>query len=341
MSLLILVILVAIGLATIAFVGGVLTIVAHAVRLRAEHRRNALSEKLVRDILENLEKPDWSPDLVAIMRRNPQIGAELFSEMSELVRGENGEHVRDLCRQAGIDRWLRRRARSWKADRRRIAVDTLRLFPGAETVAVLQEALADPSSEVRLAAALSLAELGATPPVSTVVQMVLENMSEQPLLLNRLFDRLAVQRPEEVLNLAKGPVSKPFLRPIAIRALGDAGRLEAKDAIASLIDDPEPEVRAAALDAAGDFGDFNAKENVRRALKDPVQFVRIRAINAARRLDLRDLAPEIAALLTDANWWVRFRAGETLAVFGVPVPEPERRVVELAAARSAAQRGAA
>ncbi len=342
MSLLIIVTVVAVGLAAIALFGGLLTIVGHAVRLRVEHRRNQLFESLVRRILENLEKPDWDRDLVEVIRRNPALGAELFSEISELVRGESGERVLNLCRRAGIDRWLLRRARSWRTERRRVAVDTLRLFPGEETVAALQRALADPSNEVRLTAALSLAELGAIPPVSTVVQMVLGNTSEQSLLLNRLFDRLAALRPAEVLDVAKGPVSKAFLRPIAIRALGEAGRLELKDAIAGLIEDPEPEVRAAALDAAGDFGDFDAKEHVRRALKDPVQFVRIRAINAARRLDLRELAPEIAALLADANWWVRFRAGEALAAFGVPVPEPERKVIDLVQAGNAARaRGAA
>jgi len=343
MSFLFIVALVAATFAAIALIGGIFTIVLHAIRQARELTNRQVTEQLTRDILQELEKPEWSPDLVETMRRNRRLGADLFSDLSELIRGENRERLRELCRQAGIDRWLMKRAVSHRTERRRDAVDMLRLFPSEETIEILRRALKDRSNEVRLTAALSLAELDATPPVSDVVETLFENSREHPLLLHRLFDRLAAYRPAEVLSVARGSSDKPFLRPIAVRALGRSGKLEVKDAVAALIEDPEPEVRAAALDAAASLGDLDAKDRIKKALKDPVQFVRIRAIDAARRLDLRDLGPEILELLEDENWWVRFRAGETLAAFGHPIPEGERKVIDLVtAARAAgAQRGAA
>lgn len=337
MSLLYFLTLFAIGLAATALLGGAVTIVSHAVRLHLEKERNLQRSLLFERIVQGSENPDWDPELVKAMSCNRPLSADLFSEMSELIRGENRERILALCRQAGIDRWLLRQLASWSSDRRRVAAETLRLFPGEETVAALRATLDDPASAVRLTAALSLAELNAMPPVSILVQKLIEKTREHSLLLQRLLESLAVSQPSEVLDVAKGTIGKPFLRPIAVRALGKAGHLGLSDAIAGLIEDPNPEVRAAALESVASLGDFSAKDRVKQALADSVHFVRVKAIDATRQIELRELVPELVPLLHDPIWLVRFRASEALAAFGYRLSERERRVVELAPA----QRGAA
>jgi HEAT repeat protein len=188
--------------------------------------------------------------------------------------------------------------------------------------------LDDRAEEVRLTAATSLAALKATPPLSAVMQRLVESSHMHSLLLQSLIDSIAPGRPKEVLDLAKGKTGKNFIRPMALTALGKAGHLELGEDVAGFIDDADPEVRAAALASVASLGYFGAKEKVKRALDDPVHFVRVRAIAAARALELHDLTADIARLLNDDNWWVRFRAGEALAALGHPVPQPIDRVIE-------------
>ena len=168
------------------------------------------------------------------------------------------------------------------------------------------------------------------------MEKLVEPTLSRSLLLQRLIDLAAVTRPAEVMELARSSLERDFLRPLALSALGKAGHLNLSSEIASFIADDDPEVRAAALASVAALGDFSAKDLIKRALSDRVQLVRVRAIAAARALELRDLAPELTLLLDDANWWVRFRASEALAVMGEPVPgdrglellpAPERRAV--------------
>ena len=316
--------LLAAGLTATALFAGLMTIVSHALGQHLDAKRKSQRAKLFQNIVQGLEKPEWDADLVNAMRRRRRIAADLFSEISELIRGENLEKVLSLCRQAGVDRWLLKQMQSRWRERRRMAADALRLFPGEDTVEVLHAALNDRSGAVRLRAALSLAELDALPSVSVFVQKLIERERQQSLLMEPLFDSLAVSRPAEVLEVAKGALGQAFLRPVAVRSLGKSRHLGSTNAIAKLIEDSDPEVRAAALDATMVLGNFSASEHIRQALADSIQFVRVRAIDAARRLELRQLVPELRLLLQDSNWWVRFRASEALVALGERVPERGR-----------------
>lgn len=317
------------ALTAAALLGGLATIVSQAVRQKRERRRERYRNEMLRIILEDLELPDWNPDLVELMSNKRALGADLVLEISELIRGEKREHVLALCRDAGIDRWLLRQLRSWSAQGRRAAADALKLFPDQETVGALLAALDDRSEEVRLTAAMSLAALNAMPPLPVLIHTLVGKSEIQSLLLQNLIDSIAVTRPEEVLQTAKGKNGKDFLRPMALSALGRSAHLEMGGEIAAFIGDPDPEVRAAALAAVAAIGYFGAQDRVKQGLSDPVQFVRVRAIAAARSLELRELVPTLNALLSDENWWVRFRAGEALAALGHPAPQSIDRVVDL------------
>ena len=343
MSLFKLIVLLSVGLTAVALLGGIATILSQAVRQHLEKRRDHRRQAILRQILQGLGRPDWDPSLVELMSRNRRLSADLLSEISELIRGENQDRVLALCREAAVDRWLLGQLKSWNGEHRRLAADSLKLFPAEETISALLGALDDRAEGVRLTAALSLAGLNAMPPLHILMQKLVEPTSTQSLLLQRLIDSVAMSRPAEVMGLARGKVESDFLRPIALSALGDAGHLDLSSEIATFIADDDPEVRAAALASVAALGDFSAKDRIKKALADPVQCVRVRAIAAARALELRELAPELTSLLNDENWWVRFRAGETLTALGEPVPGLGDRVIELLPAperRTPVRRGA-
>lgn len=313
------IIMLSVGFTSAALLGGIATILSHVIRQRHEEKRGLRRKAILEEILQGLERPNWDLSLVKNMSRNRRLSADLFSEISELIRGENRVRVVALCRQAGIDQWLLGQLKSWNSEHRRLAADALKLFPGEESIPALLGALDDRAEEVRLTAASSLAALNALPPLRILMEKLIGPTRSQSLLLQRLIDSIAVSRPAEVMELARSKAGTDFLRPIALSALGKAGHLNLSDEIASFIADDDPEVRAAALASVAALGDFSAKDHIKRALSDRVQFVKVRAIAAARALELRDLAPELTLLLDDTNWWVRFRASEALAAMAQPV----------------------
>ena len=314
------IILLSVGLAALALVGGAATILSQVIRKHLETKRSLRRETILKGILQGLESSDWDLSLIENMSHNRRLCAGLFSEISELIRGENRDRVLALCREAAIDRWLLRQLKSWNSEHRRLAADTLGLIPGEESISALLGALDDRSEEVRITAASSLAALNAMPPLGLLMEKLIESTSAQSLLLQRLLDSAALSRPAEVMELAKGIARLDFLRPLALSALGKAGHLDLSNEIATFVADDDPEVRAAALASVAALGDFSAKEHIKTALLDPVSFVRIRAIAATLALELRELAPEMRLLLDDKNWWVKFRASEALAIMGESVP---------------------
>ena len=303
---------VAIALAITAMLGAIVVIVAHAVRQRLKGRRDIIRKRLLNQILGGIDNEEWQPALVEDLSRDMPLSVDLFSELTELIRGDNRARIEKLCRDAGMDEWLRARMRSNRREARRLAAESLRLFPDALSISALETALDDRAPNVRMTAAISLAELNVLPSVRTILSKVVEAHQHQTLQLQRLFESLARTRPSEIMEIAQGDLGAKFTRPIAIRALGTAGHTDLGPRLQTLIGDPDPEVRAAALDAVAALGCLQAQPNIRCALSDDVSFVRVRAIECARQLDLQELAPIIADLATDTDWWTRFRAEEAL-----------------------------
>jgi hypothetical protein len=86
-----------------------------------------------------------------------------------------------------------------------------------------------------------------------------------------------------------------------------------------LVDDPDPRVRKAAIESLGSIGDELSVTAAVRLLKDPVAFVRANAARAIGRLDRPELASQVAQLLGDRDWWVRFAAKQALEAMGSDV----------------------
>jgi HEAT repeat protein len=86
-----------------------------------------------------------------------------------------------------------------------------------------------------------------------------------------------------------------------------------------LVDDTDPRVRKAAIGSLGKIGGSIAGEAALGLLKDPAPYVRAHAARALAEMQRTDVAGDIAALLGDADWWVRQAAKESLAALGAEV----------------------
>jgi HEAT repeat protein len=173
---------------------------------------------------------------------------------------------------------------------------------------------------------------GADTDVATVA-LTLLGSSDNPEAADILFtalkrrgghpaSRVAVHLDRSPLHLADrlrpmlrddDPVVRLWAAALLARYLGVDG---VEHDLAALADDQDPRVRKAAVQSLGQIGDTFAGVVALRLLHDPVPFVRATAARAIGKLGRDDLAEDVAALLGDRDWWVRFAAKECLESMG-------------------------
>jgi HEAT repeat protein len=315
MDLLRIIYLIANVLAAISMSGTILVIVVHIVRARRERRRQDERLRLSRDILRYLQNPVGDEAVVARMREDYGLAAGLVQELAELITGGQRLLLLTLARSADLDRWLIAELHAHRASRRLAAAEALGLFGSPAAVAALKHALDDRDNDVRIGAALALADLDALPPLATLMEKLALGRRYRPFMLRRLFATIVGKHLEELVAVAEGRLGAASARPYAIEAIGASGHLELADRLAALMSDADPTVRAAVLAAIATLGRSPVPDAVATGLADPASEVRAQAVLAARRLERFDLGARVAALANDDSWWVRLQASGCLAAF--------------------------
>src|ERR671921_525474 len=95
-----------------------------------------------------------------------------------LLRGEDQQRLARIADEAKLPRYLRETIEVGPADERLSAAESLVWFPSEETRAVLLFALNDRDSDVSLAAASSLAQLGEPLPIRQFLERRLSQTAE-------------------------------------------------------------------------------------------------------------------------------------------------------------------
>jgi len=316
MLLLILVYALAVGLVAIAVIAAVVLFVFRLFRSQLDARRDRIRDSLVRQMLVALEMPEPPNDLVAALKAHPRVAEDVLGELVELIRGVSRERMIAIAQAAELDVWLRSRLRSnWRAERR-TAVEVMRLFSDPATIAALHSALDDRAEDIRLTAALSLADLGQMPKLRDLLLRLRIETTERSLLLRRIFFHALRDNIDDVQAVANGSLGVPSFRPYAVEALGLGGQLQLIPFLLSLVGDPDPNVRVAVMRALGSLAYPGAAPYLEAALEDASWEVRAEAVEAVRRTELVSLVPKLVQRLDDDVWWVRYRAGEALSSLG-------------------------
>ena len=92
-----------------------------------------------------------------------------------------------------------------------------------------------------------------------------------------------------------------------IDALGWSGDMGTIDLLERAAADPDPEIRRAALRASAKLGHPAAARWILPALNDPITSVRLQAIAASVSLGLRSALPDLTAMRSDEELWIRLR----------------------------------
>ena len=295
----------------IAFLGVAGLFAARLLAERRSRRRDELRKILLPALMRG-ETPN-----VRSSRPARDVAASLTLELAELVRGSDREALLRAATAAGAAEELARRLRSRLPQDRLMAAEGLAMFPGYRDD-VTRVALADPVPDVRLGAALALAQEGRAPAVGTLIRELGIGTSENSLLVVSLMRDLVKADPHAVEALLYDLDLPDAAKLAATDALAESGAVDHGPLVSWMAEaaGDDPELRPRIIRALGRLGQPAGHEAILAALDDSAWQVRAAAAEAAGRSTLGPAIPRLTALLGDDEWWVRFRAGEALAKLG-------------------------
>lgn len=244
--------------------------------------------------------------------------AELMVELIQLVRGSDREKFVARAEELGVPGRLRHQLGSASARIRQTAAEALGLFPDDKSVDALRHALEDRNPDVRLTAALALAQAGLAPPLRDLVRLLDIGRGEKSLLVNSLFKAFGRHGTAELEEAVRSPEAPPTARIAAAEALASAGSYAAVPLLAQAALEAPANSRELPhfLRALAGLGHPAAAEAVGKGLDGESPGVRAAAAEAAGRIGLTQFAERLSELLSDPAWQVRFRAGEAMSRLG-------------------------
>lgn len=237
-----------------------------------------------------------------------RIPAEQLAELATAVRGERW--VRRTLRRAGSRLWWRRLS----------AARLLVVVGDARDRAVVRRLLNDPHPAVQMAASACLARVSDAGLVTSLVH----DLPDRPASV-RLYQFAALRERwqwTESALLRRLSAAAPPRRLVTWVDLAES--LDAPRALARAVElhaHPDPEVRTAVARACRKYPHPRSIEVLLLLLADRDWRVRgqaARALGALGALGGEAAVPPLARAMADPAWWVRFRAGLSLALLGEP-----------------------
>ncbi len=232
---------------------------------------------------------------------------------------------------------LHRQATARSPVRRGRALLLLAWLEPAAVVPLLAQALNDPDSDVRSAAARGLAVVAD----DSAARALIDGLAADGILPDaRIVERLAEQWacPAMLSRLAvaaPGPNSQPLTRPATsasqsrirlvaglCRALGLTGEPAAEPMLAQVIRYGDREERLNAIRAMATCSTGQSGDVVLGSLCDEDAMIRVQAASsvgalaATGHLDALEAIPPLVAAMSDRDWWVRTNASRSLGLLG-------------------------
>lgn len=311
-------------------------------RLMKESRASDRStdRKLIIQALSGLLRGQTeAADALSPFVRKPEVLAEAIVDFQGLIRGVDQERAMGALRALGLIQALEERIVHGSRDERLTSVEALAALGGDEVKAALRRAIRSKDPNVRMAAIKGLADAGAPPTPSRLLDYVGAGELTPSRVYAEVMRQAVASSPADGLLALRRQDLSPLMRAVLLDALGRSGAYQAVPALAAAAADADPDVRTAAVRGLGRLQHPSAADTLAGALADPAWPVRSAGAEAIGAAGLVRLAPAIAALLDDPEWWVRFRAGDALGRLG----KAGRALLEAAAsddARPVAQRAA-
>lgn len=300
-------------------------LIARSLNTYLERKREAERKRLITVLLG--DRAGLSANSTPPFGVRRKLLTDLSVELIQLVRGEDRERFVATATAMNVPERLRHQLDSGSPRLRLAAAEALAHFDDDKSIERLRLALEDANPDVRIAAAVSLAALGNPPPAAELVYKLGIGTRENSLMAVSLFRDVADRRPNELKALLVDENIPAGAKAAVIESLSASADYTLVPMIVSLASEEEdPRHMTRYLRALGNFGHPASEPAVKHGLQSRHWDVRAVAAGAAGRIGLPSLAPNLKQLLGDAEWWVRFRAGEALASLGSKGAEQLREV---------------
>ncbi len=243
------------------------------------------------------------------------VAAVLTIELAEMTRGTERDVLLARAFALGVTAYFAGRMRSWSAQARLTAVEALAMFEQCREQAV--RALDDRNPDVRLGAALALAQHGEAPAPLTILSKLKADEGENSLLLVSLVTDLAERDPGVVAGLLNEKELSYRIKVAAMDALaergGDYAAMLASIAREYIV---HPDLQPRLFRILGRTGHPAVAEAIIEGMASDNWTVRSSAAEAAGKAGVTQAADILGKLLDDTNYWVRYRASEALLRLG-------------------------
>lgn len=236
----------------------------------------------------------------------------LWNHFQESLEGQARSNLTDLGVRLGLERKAKRMLRARSGFTRALAIITLGHLQDEsewETIAGIAEKNESIEGYIAAQALVRINPKHAAPVVVPLaakrtfwpqerVAALLKNLG--PENIGDLLVRAVQEAPREAW-------------PRLIRLIHLSGRERALGLIRGLLaEEQDPEILAACLVAVRQLGDNGSIEAVRSLLLHPSWQVRVQAVNALAVMATRQDLGTLVRLLSDDNWWVRYRSAQAI-----------------------------
>ena len=266
--------------------------------------RRFLADEVPLEDVVAVVPPDRTVALGAMVSAASQAPPEQFPRLRVLIQHLH-LHDQDLISLRHRD-WTRRAHAATR-------LGILRIH-AAETplIHLLDDAMLD----VRLAAANSLAQLGATSAIEPILRSLALPVAWPLQRCAEILHEMGPSAIEPLLAAQKGGRLPASGTAVVARVLGMLRAGAAVPTLVTLLSHGDTEIRVSSAKALGQIGSADATPALRQALSDKVWPVRSAAAKALGEIEDRHALPELELALADEAWWVRFNAAEALHRLG-------------------------
>jgi hypothetical protein len=263
--------------------------------------------------------------LPPIGRRDRLMFLRLWNHYHEFLKGEASKNLNDMLRTTGMDAV----ARQWLSSRNRIKRFTAVMAVGRLGDKTCWEELkrlasyADPTLSLMAAGSMALMDAAGTPPIIVPLIVSREDWPANKVMdMLSKTDRTAISAP--LIHAILNSEGKEVLRLVPFLSL--VNQWLVWPVIMALLErSQDPEMISACLKIAGDPAVLGM---ARSYLDHPAWHVRAQAAAVLGRVGIEDDALRLIKMLSDKEWWVRYRAAHALTQMPSMKPANLKKLIQ-------------
>jgi HEAT repeat protein len=280
------------------------------VQRRIRDRRRARVTAHWRSVIaQALTGVDDAVAPLRLPRRERREFLRIWNYTRNMIEGAAAERLIALADRLGVREFARQQATHAQLGARLTALQALGHLRDADSFAAVLAAIDDENTLVAITAAAALAEIDPARAVAVLIPRLAARRDWPRTHVFRILERAG-----------SAVVSEPLYRCIRTASDEDATYLlqfveiaefDVRDAIAAelLHSRSDAELLAAALKVATGYGGMTRFDEF---VAHPVWYVRMQAAALLGRIGRPEDAGRLEKLLTDQEWWVRYRAAQAL-----------------------------